>query len=236
MSTNSADIDTTANADWIECGLPWYLSAIDVDYKSPPDFSDRVREKFGFTEKELEKQTFGDHDFYWDSPVYKEFEKDSDYLKKTLSLESLDNDNFEKEFKNSLKASPNESVQKVLAYYEKLNEINEFIHSQQEFIETEEYNDKIQAEHESKMSTSSFTGAGLALPGTLIEIKKLDGTISQMLIGDINELGGVCDDCTGIRSDDIIIRYKRIWTPPASDDVSTAINHDAEDDNSADLE
>jgi hypothetical protein len=243
MSTNSADIDTTANADWIECGLPWDASSTSGgphDYKSPPDFSDRVREQFGFTKKELEEQTFGKYALYWDSPVYKEYSKISDELEEQLIPTLLDTNNLtnnlDKEVDALLKSSTNESVKAVLAYFAKTSEIDEFIASQLEYLETEAYNDKLDEEYQSKLSISSFTGAGLALAGTLIEVKKVDGTMSQMLIGNINELGGVCDDCTDIRSDDIIIRYKRIWTPPASDDVSTAINHRAEDDNSADLE
>lgn len=53
----------------------------------------------------------------------------------------------------------------------------------------------------------SFCGRGLNKVGTMIEV--LDNGINkQLLIGDINPLGGVCDDCMGFSSDAIILRYK----------------------------
>lgn len=47
--------------------------------------------------------------------------------------------------------------------------------------------------------------------GTYIEMKKGDtGNIVKYLIGDINELGGGCDDYLAIRDNDTVLRYKRI--------------------------
>lgn len=53
----------------------------------------------------------------------------------------------------------------------------------------------------------SFTKRGLNKPGTLIEME--DGT--RYLIGDINPLGGECDDCP-IDKRTIIKRYKVVWS------------------------
>ena len=42
-------------------------------------------------------------------------------------------------------------------------------------------------------------------------MKKGDtGNIEKYLIGDINELGGGCDDYLAIRDNDTVLRYKRI--------------------------
>lgn len=55
----------------------------------------------------------------------------------------------------------------------------------------------------------SFSGRGLNMPGVLIRMK--DG--AEYLIGHINELRGVCDDCTEFGSDAIVAAYQVVWTP-----------------------
>lgn len=59
---------------------------------------------------------------------------------------------------------------------------------------------------ECKMSWEEFDRRGLNNAGTLVEIE--DGEISQYLIGDINNLRGVCDDCTAFPKKSIVTRYK----------------------------
>ena len=49
----------------------------------------------------------------------------------------------------------------------------------------------------------TFRGRGLAKPGTLVEME--DGT--RHLIGGVNTLGGICDDCTAFTGEDIVVRY-----------------------------
>lgn len=50
----------------------------------------------------------------------------------------------------------------------------------------------------------SFAGLGLVRPG--VQIEMADG--KQYLIGDINRLRGVCDDCTAFEPEDIVVRYR----------------------------
>jgi len=50
----------------------------------------------------------------------------------------------------------------------------------------------------------SFSKRDLNKPGTLIELK--NG--KQYLIGDINVMRGVCDDCVAFESSTIVKRYK----------------------------
>ena len=57
-------------------------------------------------------------------------------------------------------------------------------------------------------SWESFRKAGLSNPGVLVYIK--GG--KEFLIGDINELGGCCDDCVSINKDDIVEKYKVVWS------------------------
>lgn len=54
----------------------------------------------------------------------------------------------------------------------------------------------------------SLCSRGLAIPGVLIRVKGRKGVF---LIGDINELRGVCDDCTEFRQEDIVEAYKVVW-------------------------
>lgn len=57
----------------------------------------------------------------------------------------------------------------------------------------------------------SFSGLGLNKPGTLIEVQ-VDGKIKQYLIGHINCLTGVCDDCCAFEKDEAtVLRYKVVW-------------------------
>jgi len=50
----------------------------------------------------------------------------------------------------------------------------------------------------------TFAGLGFARPG--VQVEMADG--KQYLIGDVNKLGGVCDDCSAFNSTDIVARYR----------------------------
>jgi len=50
----------------------------------------------------------------------------------------------------------------------------------------------------------TFAGLGFARPG--VQVEMADG--KQYLIGDVNRLGGVCDDCSAFDSIDIVARYR----------------------------
>lgn len=52
-------------------------------------------------------------------------------------------------------------------------------------------------------SWREFKRANLAVVGTVVEI---DGR--EFLIGDINELGGVCDDCMDFEYEAIVTQYR----------------------------
>lgn len=57
-------------------------------------------------------------------------------------------------------------------------------------------------------SYREFEDAGLAKPGTLVEVFD-----EHVLIGHINPLRGVCDDCVEFSRDDIVTRYRVVWEP-----------------------
>lgn len=56
---------------------------------------------------------------------------------------------------------------------------------------------------EANMTWQEFSNRNLNEPGTLVEV---DGDC--YLIGDINTLRGVCDDCTAFDKKEIVSRYK----------------------------
>ena len=58
------------------------------------------------------------------------------------------------------------------------------------------------------LNVGNFLDDGLCNPGVLVETEK-----GQYLIGTVNRNGGACDCCSIINSDDIILRYKVVWTP-----------------------
>jgi hypothetical protein len=52
----------------------------------------------------------------------------------------------------------------------------------------------------------SFSKRGLAIAGVLIRIKG-----KEVLIGHINEMRGICDDCTYFSPEEIVTHYKIVW-------------------------
>lgn len=56
-----------------------------------------------------------------------------------------------------------------------------------------------------------FEIEGLNQPGTIVIID--DNERSSYLIGDVNILGGGCDCCKSIRSENIILRYCQLANP-----------------------
>lgn len=58
-----------------------------------------------------------------------------------------------------------------------------------------------------------FEDEGLAQAGVFVEVKGNtydDDAVEAYLIGDINEIRGVCDDCTAFHKGAIVLRYKRL--------------------------
>lgn len=51
-----------------------------------------------------------------------------------------------------------------------------------------------------------FADDGLGMTGVLLEVETPDGS-EYVLLGDLNNVGGSCDHCTGISNSDVIKRY-----------------------------
>ena len=50
--------------------------------------------------------------------------------------------------------------------------------------------------------------------GLLVEVHSRNGA-EAFLIGDINDMGGVCDDCRVVYPDDVVLRARRVYTEGA---------------------
>jgi hypothetical protein len=59
----------------------------------------------------------------------------------------------------------------------------------------------------------NFEGADLNRAGTVIQIATPEGPATYM-IGDVNTLRGVCDDCTEFRRSAVVQRYAVVWRSP----------------------
>ncbi len=61
-----------------------------------------------------------------------------------------------------------------------------------------------------------FRNEKLANSGVLIRFKYENvetDEIGNMLIGEINEMGGTCNDCRGIWPRDVVLAYAIVYTP-----------------------
>jgi hypothetical protein len=176
--------------NWIECGLPWR------NYEFPnldaPDLQEEMRADFGETFDEVVARIDFDLitgikedisadlvDAGWD-PNSPEFEKEVQ-LQYEKEMRRLGNDvMFKDNEKRRTMLEWRRDHPKLLVFNQECARLNE------------------------ELNRRCFKGAGLALPGTQIEI---EGG-KRLLIGDINPLGGICDDCAGIDDDTIIVRYR----------------------------
>ncbi len=183
--------------EWIECNLPWDSSGL-PDMPDGPDLSDREREVFGTTDDEECDKVKPFQMKYLIAKLDIEYflEDDSSFSWNSRSPE------FNKEVDKKLKALNDPEIDQYIEYVNFEEKYNKWYVQQPETIKYREEWDETM----NKQDTSSFMGQGLNKAGTLIETEK-----GQYLIGHINKLGGVCDDCTQFEPDTVIKRYKVVW-------------------------
>lgn len=178
------------NIEWVDINLPWSVSYSSEDAFQSPDLSKKQQEVFGDSLKE------------WDEKLRKEFYKLCDLLDEIIDsitddVSNAELDKIESDFWESHKNDPCVVAKKF--YDEIQQKINEWWLEQPEWIEYER--------KKKEFFGNSFTGQGLAKPGTLIELE--NGSIE--LIGSINRSAGVCDDCVGFSSNTVIKRYAVVF-------------------------
>lgn len=201
-----------SNTVWIKCNLPWhfrnYENAPILNY---PNLDNEIRQLFGKTEKEMELEVYGEHNFIIDSPVWKEFQKFGDPIQEEVKVLNLPFDEARDERYRRLSQIDNPIVQSVLACRKHSLAIQDW-HWDHPDIKTirETYNAQHQA-WDAEVKKKSFVGLGLAKSGTLMHVMVLD-KIETHLIGTVNESGGACDDCMGFPSDSIILEYKVVYS------------------------
>jgi hypothetical protein len=170
--------------NWIECGLPWNVN----NYSEIYNFAIVNCPKYNPPGLKKEtKSKFGKTE----DEAYKEYldapytgSEDNKALKKYRKFTDKFN-KWEEEY-NKL---PN-----IKKYIEKYNKLyNEYLEKKKIF--------------EEEINQNSFSGRGLNKAGTLIETE--DG--KQYLIGHINELSGICDDCREFENSTIIKRYAIVY-------------------------
>jgi hypothetical protein len=195
--------------EWIEINLPWaepYSEQPLPDYLEYPSLDEEAKEQFGYSESSLLEEAFGEEKENWVvSKTYDAFYK----AQRKIEEEGIYD---RRELDKRLAASKDKSVQKVLSFFAKLDPLRKWMNEHPKTKEIEAKNKVIAKEFSDKQRAEAkgFTGRGLNKAGVLMELEE-NGKLSQMLIGEINELGGSCDDCCGIQGDTVVKRYKVIW-------------------------
>lgn len=196
--------------EWIDINLPWaeaYSPQPWPEYVEYPLLEKETKEALGFTQDELMEETFGKEKSSWrSSNTYHAFKKEERRIQNEEGIEEG------AELHDRLVASENSNVKKMLSYFDKLRQLNKWLDKHPKTKEITAKNEMITKEFldKKRAEAKSFTGRGLNKAGVLMELEE-NGTLSQMLIGEINELGGGCDDCRSIGDETIVKRYKVIW-------------------------
>jgi len=204
-------------SEWIEINLPFYVDSVSLDTKLPkhPNLKRKAKKQLGMTLEENEKTLLtGDEDFWCNGKIWKEFEEKDNKIKTKLHKKNLNYEIFKAERWKQLEdlAKKDEVVNIVVKFLSFKKKYEEWLNEQPEIIKYDEEYERIIAEEKDRTSKMSFVGMGLNKAGTLIEVESGDET-SQYLIGDINKLQGVCDDCMAFDANAIVKRYKIVWIP-----------------------
>lgn len=187
---------------WIDVNLPWKSNDEEYpEYKSRPDFSDKIREVFGHEYGDLDALLSGFPN-----------EHRSTYRDDKDDIMQANPDFTPEELKTALRALNNSSVNYVLRWHELSEQVSAWEDTQPELHEVYAHNEKVDKERTERRAKVNFQDNQLCRGGVLIEVRNSSGRITQMVIGDINALGGSCNDCMGINNDDLITRCCVLWT------------------------
>jgi len=209
------------SSGWIELNLPYNKVIYDhfnTLKKVPRDILEkRYFNETGKSIADIEnsiytKQERADKEFFFNTKAYKTFVKyqgkiDDELKKDGFNLYDPERD---AEFVKRMRALNNKSVNKLLDRRQLKKEYDDWYINQPEVIEYNKEYELLDKERKELESKTSFVGMGLNKPGTLIEVI-IDGKLQVFLIGHINPLSGVCDDCPMFDNDIMVKRYKVIW-------------------------
>lgn len=209
--------------DWIEINLPFDILSLDRKYIDLPNLDKKAKVKFGKTIEEYRREIRDlDPNFDICTKLNKKLDKIEEELERQSLLPSLPSfeDSSYPEVRRQRKSLVrnkayelnNKKFNKILKYREFSAEYDQWVESQSEWKMYLKEVEKEEQRYQQEYDKACFVGQGLNKPGILIEVE-LDGKLQQYLIGDINTLAGVCDDCRDFSRDTIIKRYKIVWEP-----------------------
>jgi hypothetical protein len=185
--------------EWIEFNLP-YNVRVALDRPVCPDLDKKEHELFGLPEEI-------DIDNYDYDKVDKINKIQQELCPEEMGNSEVSLSALEKYAETS---EDKEFILAIIKHRRRTTLVNEWWEIQPEYIkwiaDCQELRDKEMAD----AKLLSFVGAGLNVPGTMIEVETEPDKTSQFLIGDINTLRGVCDDCTAFDDNAIVKRYKVI--------------------------
>ena len=198
-------------SNWIELNLPYYyFEAFDISLMAYPDLSKRCKEQLGITRDDVDRLYKKLPNF--SSKAYNSMSNVVHDIDKQLNQEFPErNREWRTARVNRLVSSNNKHAEAMGRWLAARHLIEDWEEVQPEIIAYDkEYKEKHAAWNES-MKKKSFSGLGLDKPGTLIEVK-IGDEIKQYLIGHINPLRGVCDDCVEFDKDVTVLKYKTVWS------------------------
>lgn len=187
--------------NWIEFGLPWRINEYDPDEALTnllPEYPTKelaklTKEKFGTTFEEVTNKI----EKISEKKLNALIEKDQDILRES---------NYEKTREDIISETKDNLLKKYLTLLQLWSEISLFEMNTDIVKAYNQTVNNIKDEYKKNRPKKSFY-PDLAKPGTIIELE----SGKRMIIGDINVLGGVCNDCVGIDDKDLIVRYAIIY-------------------------
>ncbi len=201
-------------SEWIELNLPYDV----LEFFDPgkdlvyPDLSEKAKKQIGYNQDDLAQIKEDTLPKYDDYERYDKLHEIDDEISANLNQHFEDqNDEWKAARVAALKNHDNEDAKSLGRYLEKVLVLDNWKLNQPEIIAWDaEYKKRSKLFHEEN-NKKSFSGIGLNKPGTLVEVE-LDGKLYQFLIGHINNVRGVCDDCVQFDRSTIVKRYKVIWS------------------------
>lgn len=211
------------DAGWIAINLPWYKyeeveridTKKDVREKLEEELTSLVEKEVGYTtadnKDELELLS-SENGFRYGWEAIDDIEEkfpilDGIYDEDTPTPYEV---RFNEEWKNKAlkEVGDNKLAINIVRRRYLKGKIDEALSNSEELAELydilKKENDKTDVE------VVCFRDHPLCRPGVLVEVQTPNG-IKRWLIGDMNTLGGVCDDCTDIKKDDTVLRAKIVY-------------------------
>ena len=211
---NAIHYDSTQNADdigvgrvigdklmgeWIECNMPWnFIDFNKADRLKFPDLKEEMIEKFG------------DHsgDFYTKhrEKINKGMIQRNNVVNKMRDDGLMDDEEIGAISKVRLEGNE-EYVKMFNKYMDLKDKEHDYLISHPLYIKYHKDKEILIKEQEEKSFSKTVSKSGM-----LIEVKRKDGTIDKLVVGDIT-VDGVCGGCCveNIDNEDIVLRYKVLY-------------------------